>query len=243
LSSEPRLGDDGAAHIRFQPEGELCYAVVNLPRRTGFARSSGDYSVRRVMAARVVVFIDYQNVYQSARRAFHHPADPYWCGQVDPVRVAVRLAADSPFDRQLKQVRVYRGVPTGGRGYGASRRQHERWQRSPLVDLTLRPLRYPSGSPQEKGIDVALAVDFVVMAVRNQFDVGILMSTDTDLMPAIEFVVALTGTTGPRAEVAAWSLAGHAQRLASKSRNIYCHWLGADVYRAVADPTDYTKPR
>jgi hypothetical protein len=196
-----------------------------------------------MMAARVVVFIDYQNVYWGARQTFHHPSDPFWSGQIDPVRLGLRLAADSPFDRELVQVRIYRGVPTSGRGFSASRRQHRRWEGSSLIDLTLRPLQYPSGLPQEKGIDVALAVDFVVMAVREQFDVGILMSTDTDLVPAIDFVAGLTAAGGPRAEVAAWSSAVRGPRLVSKSRRIYCHWMGADAYADVADPTDYTKPR
>jgi hypothetical protein len=50
--------------------------------------------------------------------------------------------------------------------------------------LVARPLRYPAAypreKPEEKGIDVALAVDFVMMAARDEYDVGILMSTDTD---------------------------------------------------------------
>lgn len=111
----------------------------------------------------------------------------------------------------------------------------------------MRTLRYPRGwpashrpgeRPQEKGIDVALALDFVVMAVRKDFDVGILMSTDTDMKPALEAVAELTASQGTRAEVAAWSTAGqHNRRLAIRSRNLYCHWVGKDVYDRIADPT------
>jgi uncharacterized LabA/DUF88 family protein len=57
---------------------------------------------------------------------------------------------------------------------------------------------------REKGVDVALAVAFVTMAVQRQFDVGIIMSGDSDLLPALEFVVGLTPKGGPRAEIAAW---------------------------------------
>ena len=42
------------------------------------------------------------------------------------------------------------------------------------------------------------------MAVRKEYDVGILMSTDTDLKPALETVAQLTTSTGPRPEAAAW---------------------------------------
>jgi hypothetical protein len=79
------------------------------------------------------------------------------------------------------------------------------------------------------------------MAVRGEFDVGILMSTDTDMKPALEAVASLTGSSGPRADVASWSTDGrHNRRLAISSRKLYCHWVGKDVYNQVADPTDYS---
>jgi len=54
---------------------------------------------------RVVVFLDWQNVYKGAREAFCTLQAPHWQGQVDPVALAKHLAADSPFSRELKQVR------------------------------------------------------------------------------------------------------------------------------------------
>jgi NYN domain len=186
--------------IRNEPyEGESCHPAVNPPRLPGLPDLAG-IVFGRLMADRVVVFVDHQNVYRGARRTFHQVGDSFWYGQIDPVLLGTHLAADSPCDRLLGQVRIYRGAPTGARdvrGFAASERQHERWRRSPLVDLTIRSVRYPPGwpdlrrpgdTPQEKGIDVALAIDFAVMAVRREFDVGILTSTDTDLLPALEFV-------------------------------------------------------
>lgn len=208
------------------------------------------------MADRVVVFLDYQNVYQSARRTFHSLSDPHWCGQPDPVALAQHLVADSPFERTLTGVRIYRGQPDSTRdprGYAASRRQHAAWSASPLVTLITRPLRYPPGwprqslpgeRPQEKGIDTALTLDFAVMAIRGQYDAGILFSTDTDLKPTLEFVAGLTNTQGaPRAEVAAWSSAGqHNSRLSIKTRKLFCHWIDKPTYQTIADPTDYSRP-
>jgi len=201
----------------------------------------------------VVVFLDWQNVYRGAREAFCAYGAPHWQGQVDPVALSTHLAADSPFDRHLHQVRIYRGQPDSDRdpkGFAASSRQAAAWESSPLVNLTMRTLRYPWGwptqhqpgeRPQEKGIDVALAIDFVVMAVRKEFDVGILMSTDTDLKPALEAVAELTATQGTRAEVAAWSAEErHSRRLSIRSRKLYCHWVGKDVYQQIADPTNYS---
>lgn len=125
------------------------------------------------------------------------------------------------------------------------------WEKSPLLHLVTRALRYPSGwpgssqageKPQEKGIDVALALDFVMMAVRGEYDVGILMSTDTDLKPALEVVAAMTSGPGSvRAEVAAWSASGqHNRRLAIKTRNLYCHWIDKATYLGVSDGMDYS---
>jgi uncharacterized LabA/DUF88 family protein len=202
---------------------------------------------------RVVVFLDYQNVYRGARRAFHAEADHHCHGQVDPLRLGLHLSQDSPFDRELVQVRIYRGMPAASRdsrGYGACRRQVAAWTSSRLVEVTLRALRYPPGwpdsslpgeRPQEKGIDVALAMDLVLMA-GNDFDVAILMSTDTDLKPALEYIAGLTDKAGtPRAEVAAWSAPRRVNaRLAIRSRKLFCHWLGEDTYRTIADTTDYT---
>jgi uncharacterized LabA/DUF88 family protein len=112
-----------------------------------------------------------------------------------------------------------------------------------MVTRTLRyPPDWPQARAQEKGIDVALAVDFVQMAMAGEYDVGVIMSTDTDLRPALEAVLRLRSQGGPVCEVAAWARAGcHGPRLSLPSANIWCHWLSEADYLSVADPTDYTK--
>jgi hypothetical protein len=205
------------------------------------------------MRDRVVVFLDWQNVYRGAREAFCGYGAPHWEGQVHPLALGELIAADSPFDRELRQVRVYRGQPDATRdprGHAANARQVAAWRQSPLVDVTMRTLRYPRGwpdshqageKPQEKGIDVALAIDFVSMAVAREYEVGVLMSTDTDLKPALEAVARLTPEQGIRAEVAAWSVSvGHSRRLSIHSRRLYCHWLGKDAYDQIIDTTSYS---
>lgn len=205
------------------------------------------------MSDRVVVFLDWQNVYKGAREAFCGYGAPHWEGQVHPLALGHIIAADSPYDRQLHQVRVYRGQPDATRdprGYAANARQVATWRQTPLVDVIMRTLRYPYGwpdshqagqKPQEKGVDVALAIDFVSMAVAREFEVGVLMSTDTDLKPALEAVARLTPTQGTRAEVAAWSSpVGHSRRLSISSRPLYCHWLSKDAYDQIIDATSYS---
>jgi uncharacterized LabA/DUF88 family protein len=201
----------------------------------------------------VVVFLDYQNVYRGARATFHDPYDPHMAGQIDPVKLGLHLASAGLTPRELHQVRVYRGRPDATRdpkGYAACTRQSAIWEQDVRAQVTLRTLAYPRGwpdgcqpgeRPREKGIDVALAIDFVAMAVRGEYDVGVLMSTDTDLKPALEAVATLTANIGPRAEVAAWSGDGmHNRRLAIKARKLWCHWLDEKTYQSVADLTDYS---
>jgi hypothetical protein len=197
---------------------------------------------------RVVVFIDYQNSYRGARDLFHDLLAPYWEGQFWPDTLGTAIASDSPFERELVEVRVYRGLPSSERdpkGYGAAHSQITAWQRRPNTTVIWRPLRYPDDWPatkaEEKGIDVAMAIDFVMGAVKGWFDVGVVMSRDTDLKPALEVVATQLQTV--RVEVAAWSLpAVHCGRLSIKQKNLWCHWLGQDVYRAAQDTTDYTGP-
>lgn len=41
---------------------------------------------------------------------------------------------------------------------------------------------------REKGIDVKIATDLIIAAMDNQYDVAIIVSSDTDLIPAIDIV-------------------------------------------------------
>lgn len=202
------------------------------------------------MSVRTVLFIDYQNAYRGAREAFHRPGDPSRLGQLDPAKLGALLVAQG-HNRVLAEIRVYWGRPEGALdpvGYRANLRQTTAWESTGVTVIT-RPLRYPRGWPEvpamEKGIDVALAVDFVAMALLGEYDVGILFSTDTDLKPALEAVVSLAGTPYPRAEVTAWSFPErrHSPRLSVKGMKLWCHWLGLDDYEAVADRTDFRTPR
>ena len=53
-----------------------------------------------------------------------------------------------------------------------------------------RPLRYSPKRPhgEEKGVDVELAIDIVSLALDDLFDVCVLASADTDLVPSLQLV-------------------------------------------------------
>lgn len=202
------------------------------------------------MTDRVALFIDYQNVYMRARDAFAERWSDYTIGQIDPVKLGEHLVNTSPYARELSQVRIYRGQPDSSKdpkGYSAARRQRAAWEKDERVTVLARPLRYPWGwpdsheigqKPEEKGVDVSLAIDFAAMAVRREFEVGILFSADTDLKPALEFVS--SDDIPARAEVASWAPEGGSKRRLRIKKKLFCHWLGYQTFQDVSDPVNYT---
>ena len=107
------------------------------------------------MADRVVVFVDYQNVYMSARDAFYpsSTAIPHWEGQIDLLALGQLIVERNPFERGLAGVRIYGGIPDSTKdpkGYGACMRQIAAWSKSERIQVVARPLRYPYGWPSKK---------------------------------------------------------------------------------------------
>lgn len=230
---------------------------------TAFAPSGGGFlfsglvskSIRRYvpgMAQRVVVFIDYQNVYKGARESFGFGKRSWnGHGQIWPRKIGDLIARNSlrsHLDRKLEQVRVYRGVPSDAqrpKAYAAARAQIEAWERDPLVDVnphTLQRVRGNEGQPerlQEKGVDVNLAVDFVDGAHKGEFDIGVIFSTDTDFLSALEKVREL----GIVVETASWWAEGHrTKELGQKVKpTVWNNRLDREDYRRVRDLTDYTR--
>ena len=201
------------------------------------------------MAERLTLFVDYQNAYRWARASFHdHLADPYWLGQFSPEGLGTLIAqmSDDGGPHILEQVRVYRGMPNSRRdptSHRAARHQIAEWGKSPLVQVVTQPLRYPRDYPnspaQEKGVDVRLAIDFAMMAVRDEYDVGVLMSNDTDFRPVLEEVIGLGDKS---VAVAAWRpLTAQPRRLWVGRNSPWCHWIDYDAYLAIQDRTDYTR--
>lgn len=212
------------------------------------------------MTERVIVFLDWQNVYMRAREAFHQLSDPPSKGQVDPVDLAHVLSDDHAHRHpdttfELTQIRIYRGRPTqqdDPKGYNAFQRQDAHWAGNNKVRTHYNDLRYPSDwgtdecpdKPREKGIDVALAIDLVTLSADDAYDVGIVMSADFDLVPAIDYLVRRRLTRGDAAaiEVAAWrgDQGDKPLRIRLNGHSLYCIWLDRQSYWGVIDETDYT---
>ncbi len=212
-----------------------------------------------MVAKRVVVFFDWQNVYKRAQESFHEWNAPSLAGQVDPVDLGHVLMRDHaerhPDDSfELSEIRIYRGRPTqqhDSKGYAAFRRQEAAWRTNSKVRCTFTDLRYPYDwgeescvdKPREKGIDVSLAVDLVTMCMEDRYDVAIVMSADYDLKPAISYVARRSISRGtPVVEVAAWKGDQGAKplRIRLDGQSLYCIWLDRQAYWGVVDDRDYS---
>lgn len=195
---------------------------------------------------KLILCLDAQNVYNGARRAFFLPSDPHFCGQIKPMELANLICSRSPpgIPRELHQVRIYTGRPDSTKEpktYAAHMKQCHVWLKAgaKVIPRTLRyPKDWPTSKAEQKGVDVALAIDFVALAVDSEYDVGVIASSDSDLRPALEFVSQrFAGRC--RIEVAAWTSPRTKSRLSVPGGTIWCHWLNGADYDSIADLTDY----
>lgn len=79
------------------------------------------------------------------------------------------------------------------------------------------------------------------MAIDRTYNAGIIASTDTDLIPALEFVYRRFHPER-RVEVANWTGFGIGKRLSLPGAIIWCHQLNREDYDYVADLVDYNIP-
>jgi hypothetical protein len=143
---------------------------------------------------RAVAFFDGQNLYRHAKDAFGHHYPNY-----DPIKLFDAVCVSKgwrPFG-----VRFYTGTPAADR----SPMRHGFWSNKLLalrrsgVLVYSRPIRYREHqidladgtyevvvTPQEKGIDIRLALDVMRLALSKQFDVAVIFSQDQDLSELVE---------------------------------------------------------
>lgn len=228
--------------------------VLSLPRSTERSGSA--------VADRMIVFVDWQNTYRGARRAFHGDGGPGPHGQVCPNEVGEIIAARTrpAGPRYLQEVRVYLGVPSKAQseiGRAAKRAQTVAWDRHPKVEVFRHTLqRKPSTCPRcgsrrmsdtcqqcghvrqllgEKGVDVNMAIDLVSLAHEGAYDVGVVLSTDTDFNSAIKLAMRL----GVQVENALWwKDVPHSNRPLLPSE-IWHHKLHRRDYKRARDESDY----
>jgi uncharacterized LabA/DUF88 family protein len=196
---------------------------------------------------RVAVFYDWQNCYQQARKAFALPS-PNARGVFNPYELARILAFGNRRGDagQLVRIEIHRGLPSSGRdpvGNSAVLRHQDAWNAlSPLIKVRLRPLKYnpETDKPQEKGIDVALALSVVEHVFADFCDVAIVFSHDTDLLPLVETMRRLKGPH--RIETVSWKDddTGYYKRI-PEVPGVVNHTLRRATFARIETPFNYAR--
>lgn len=145
---------------------------------------------------RTAVFLDYENVHRTGHDSYATMGQQRYETVVNPLRIAERLVQKRKRGGELHSVRVFRGRPVPAfqpRPASANDIQAAAWSEDGRVEVVRRDLKYDlleNGDrvAREKGIDVALATSLVAGAIDHDFDVAIVFSCDTDLLPALELV-------------------------------------------------------
>ncbi|WP_278260892.1 NYN domain-containing protein [Nocardia sp. AG03] len=204
---------------------------------------------------RAVIVIDYQNIHLTARGKFTAPGTPTHESLVHPLRFAEQLliaranakGADAPAVKVAK-VHTFRGLPSNRHdptSYRRSQAQQAEWTRDPRVEVTYRPLRYQEINgvltPQEKGVDVLVALKFTELVAAAQYDVAILAAHDTDLEPALEVALRSDAARSRKVtvETAGWY---QCKRIAPRNgdRKPWHTFLAVNHFTNARDLKDYT---
>lgn len=208
--------------------------------------------------ARVLVFIDGQNAYKTCERLYGH-------GPCHPLVLAERVTQG----RKLVGVRFYSGVHDPSvESVGRSRadRRHN-LMRSVGVTVVERMLRYrwewgfdPKALPdprknvgqrlqatvtpyqraREKGIDLAIGLDVVDLALQGHMDVAVIVSSDNDLCEAARSTHEVTRQSN-RVSVEA-ALFNESRRPILMTHYDYTHQLRYQDFDAAKDSFDYKNP-
>ncbi len=198
---------------------------------------------------RTIAFIDGQNLFYSAKESFGYQYPNY-----DAIRLAECLCEAQ--DWQLECVRFYTGLPDAT----VDPDRHNFWASKLAIMGTrgiisyTRPLAYankhitlPDGSVittlvgREKGIDVRLALDLVLMALSGSYDVALIFSQDQDLTEAVQEIRSISRSMNR------WIKCACAYPFSSTTKNKRginnTDWIriGRDVYDACLDQLDHRR--
>lgn len=137
---------------------------------------------------RVIILIDGSNFYHYLK----HREIGYPKGSIFNFKKFADFLAE---ERKLIAKKYYTGIlkmieqdPKSVKLYKGQQRFLDKLIKGDGFELVPGRIMYDKGRIREKGTDVKIAVDLVVGAFEDKYDTAILVSSDTDLIPAIEEV-------------------------------------------------------
>ncbi len=143
-------------------------------------------------APRLMIFVDTNNVHLGYYQTLHidlkknPPAEP---PKLDPVKLLDHLV-DFPRHRLIRAYWYDAEVGKGSSLYEVQQSLHGAVRGTAFCDLTLGEHTGERQERREKGVDIALAVDMLEHAFRDNYDTAILCSGDSDFVPLVRAVKA-----------------------------------------------------
>lgn len=211
-------------------------------------------------AAKVLVFVDGQNLYKACASLYRHPL-------CHPHLLAEALAGPRPHF----SCRFYTGRPNPNLDPTGARNLDRRLNlmRQQGVTVVYRPLRYhwdwshrgqgvpqpgpnvapqqitltPWQRPREKGIDLVIGLDVVEFLVTGICDVAIIVSLDRDLYEIPQAVQNLNRTIGrPVRLEAAVPVPDNQRQPKILPKFSFTHQINRQLFERIRDDTNYTVP-
>jgi uncharacterized LabA/DUF88 family protein len=212
-------------------------------------------------SARVLVLIDGQNVFKTCRREYGHgyvhplvlshrvlagrrlAGVRYYSGLHDPrinPEMSASISRRHALMRHLGITVVER--PLRYRWQWGVNREDRRALPSPESEVgATRTVRVePYQEPREKGVDLALALDMVDLALNGNMDVAVVFSSDTDLIEAARMTHQMTMRNGGRVSVEAALFNEEAKPILLRHYD-YTHQLKRTDFDEARDSFNYGK--
>ncbi len=145
---------------------------------------------------RVIVFIDGNNFYYKLKDIILGKSEVFKLLDFNYQEFSKNLIRDSI----LVEVRYYIGAVKRQNGqnkekseklYANQQKLLAKLQQQNVSTILGNLIQHPDKSFHEKGVDVRIAVEMIRLARENKYDIAYLLSSDTDLVPAVEEVRSL----------------------------------------------------
>lgn len=141
--------------------------------------------------AKAIVFIDGNNFYFRLKDLSAQIDGKYSLLEFDFFQFAKWLVGNS----KLVQIRYYIGALKRQKGneksekmYADQQKLMAKLQQQNISVILGQLIQHPDKTFHEKGVDVRLAVEMIRLARENSYDIAYLISSDTDLVAAVEEV-------------------------------------------------------
>ncbi|MSU55903.1 MAG: NYN domain-containing protein [Candidatus Taylorbacteria bacterium] len=142
---------------------------------------------------RVILFIDGNNFYYKLKDITAEKKEILKLLDFDYASFARNLIKSNT----LAEIRYYVGAIRRQSGpnkekseklYASQQKLIAKLQQQHIAVILGNLIQHPDKSFHEKGVDVRIAVEMIRLARENKYDIGYLLSSDTDLVPAVEEV-------------------------------------------------------